>query len=116
MTIKDAYQQFLNYIDFIQPESLYDLETIDLNHIKPELHGNLNRIREDSLGQSIQIGDLVAYGKIGGYKGLSKGFVLGYTNDGYRVARIQKNREDNYYYCSELQTPGDVILINENRR
>lgn len=119
MKIIDAYDKFRHYINFIQPESVYDLENIDVSQIDKCLHGNLNRHYTDSLGQTLQIGDLVAFDKIGGScKGISKGILLGFTDSCYRVARVYRDRHQQYFHCDQMQTPyqGSAILIKTNRK
>lgn len=115
MTIKEAFDLFRNYFNFVQPQSVFDLESLDRTFIDKALHGNANQIKEDLLGQVIRIGDIVSYGKIGGYKGLSVGVLLGYTSDGYRVARFYKDPNVEYFYCSEIQTPGLVTVVKQNK-
>lgn len=111
MSIKESFNRFRNMFNFIQPESLFDLENLDVSFIDKELHGPVNQIRTDLLGQIVSIGDIVSYGQIGSYKGLSVGVLLGYTPDGYRVARIYKDPHVSHFYCSEIQTPGQVTVV-----
>ena len=115
MKISDAYERFRNYVNFGQPESLFDLQNLDTNFIDKALYGSLNRIHTDLLGQVICIGDIVSYGKIGGYKGLSVGVLLGFTDGGFRVARIHKDPGVEYFYCGDMQTPGQVTVIKGKR-
>ncbi|WNL63119.1 hypothetical protein [Citrobacter phage Ci1] len=115
MKITDAFEKFRNYFNFVQPESLFELETLDLSQIDKTLHGNTNRMYTDLLKQHIRIGDIVSYSKIGSYKSISVGVVLGFTDGGYRVARFYKDPQVDYFYCSEIQTPGIVTVVRQNR-
>lgn len=111
MKISEAFDRFSNMVNFVQPESLFDLQNLDTNFIDKVLFGKMNQLRTDLLGQVICIGDVVSYGKIGGYKGLSVGILLGFTDGGFRVARIHKDPGTNHFHCYDFDTPGQVTVV-----
>lgn len=114
MNMTEAFDKFRNYFNFVQPQSVYELEMLDRRMIDTAIHGKANRMHVDGLGQLIRIGDLVAYSSK--KRGTCTGIVLGYTDQGYRIARIYKDPHMDYFYCSDLETPfGATVLIKSNK-
>lgn len=115
MNINEAFSIFMsnNRIGF---------KEIYANDPELEIHPKLMQgtPKEDLIGNSISIGDVVSFSSMGSWKGkgLSVGVVLGFTKDGFRVAVYEYTHcrdKGSEVYAYAMNAPPQVTLLRKTK-
>lgn len=109
MTLNEAYTQVANYFNNQNFSTIEHLKNFDTKEIPTGLVGKV-RQAFDFFGRSIEIGDVVSYGRKGSYKGLCVGIIIGYTTQGFRIIPLWKDQ----YKTLKTSVPGKYTCSNEN--
>ncbi|QEG13198.1 hypothetical protein KAALPHA_180 [Klebsiella phage vB_KaeM_KaAlpha] len=111
MSISTAWNKLFNDIKGLRSDEYYSFSSginIPIELVTPQW------IKPDSMGNEIAPGDIVALDKSGKYSGCMVGILLGWTEQGYRVAGFRTQCEQ---YASQrviegsLRSPHQVFLV-----
>ncbi|QQV89596.1 hypothetical protein SJ_178 [Proteus phage SJ_PmiM] len=113
MNINEAFSLF-------KEQNQIGFKEIYANDPELEIHPKLMQgtPKEDLIGNSISVGDVVSFSSTGSWKGISVGVVLGFTKDGFRVAVYEYNHVRDYdkeVFAYSMNTPPQVTLLRETK-
>ena len=110
MSISTAWNKLFNDIKGLRSDEYYSFSSginIPIELVTPQW------IKPDSMGNEIAPGDIVASDKSGKYSGCMVGILLGWTEQGYRVAGFQTstNFPEHRTIEGSLRSPHQVFLV-----
>lgn len=110
MSISNTWNKLFNSIKGLRSDEYYSFSSginIPIELVTPQW------IKSDSMGNEIAPGDIVALDKSGKYSGCMVGILLGWTEQGYRVAGFQTSTKFPEHRTIEgsLRSPHQVFLV-----
>lgn len=110
MSISNTWNKLFNDIKGIRSDEYYEFSSginIPIELVTPQW------IKPDSMGNEIAPGDIVAFDKGGKTSGCMVGILLGWTEQGYRIAGFQTSTRfpEHRYIEGSLRSPHQVFLV-----
>ena len=110
MSISKTWHKVFKSIQGLRSDEYYSFSSginIPIELVTPQW------IKSDSMGNEIAPGDIVALDKSGKYSGCMVGILLGWTEQGYRVAGFQTSTKFPEHRTIEgsLRSPHQVFLV-----
>lgn len=110
MSINNTWNKLFNDIKGLRSDEYYEFSSginIPIELATPQW------IKPDSMGNEIAPGDIVAFDKGGKTSGCMVGILLGWTEQGYRIAGFQTSTRfpEHRYIEGSLRSPHQVFLV-----
>ncbi|WOF01282.1 hypothetical protein vBEnt31_000153 [Enterobacter phage vB_Ent31] len=110
MSISNTWNKLFNDIKGLRSDEYYEFSSginIPIELVTPQW------IKPDSMGNEIAPGDIVAFDKGGKTSGCMVGILLGWTEQGYRIAGFQTSTRfpEHRYIEGSLRSPHQVFLV-----
>ena len=110
MNISNTWNKLFNDIKGLRSDEYYEFSSginIPIELVTPQW------IKPDSMGNEIAPGDIVAFDKGGKTSGCMVGILLGWTEQGYRIAGFQTSTRfpEHRYIEGSLRSPHQVFLV-----